>query len=76
MMFGGQHAQENHSQDLSVRYRRRSVPLLGMLAAFGLELGGWAGARLAGFTTSGYYPSSALTTAQGTISGVQQVSGG
>ena len=27
-------------QDLTVRYRRRSVPLLGMLAAFGLELGG------------------------------------
>jgi len=44
------------AEDLSVRYRRRSVPLLGMLAAFGLELGGWAGARLAGFTTSGYYP--------------------
>jgi transposase len=35
-------------QDLTVRYRRRSVPLLGMLAAFGLELGGRAGARLAG----------------------------
>jgi hypothetical protein len=28
------------AEDLSVRYRRRSVPLLGMLAAFGLELGG------------------------------------
>jgi transposase len=35
-------------QDLTVRYRRRSVPLLGMLAAFGLELGGRAAARLAG----------------------------
>ena len=35
-------------QDLTVRYRRRSVPLLGALAAFGLELGGRAGARLAG----------------------------
>ena len=35
-------------QDLTVRYRRRSVPLLAMLAAFGLELGGRAGARLAG----------------------------
>ena len=44
------------AEDLSVRYRRRSVPLLGMLAAFGLELGGRAGSRLAGFTTSGYYP--------------------
>ena len=31
------------AEDLSVRYRRRSVPLLGMLAAFGLELGGRAG---------------------------------
>ena len=44
------------AEDLSVRYRRRSVPLLGMLAAFGLELGGRAGSRLAGFTASGYYP--------------------
>src|SRR5205085_9242845 len=44
------------AEDLSVRYRRHSVPLLGMLAAFGLELGGRAGGRLAGFTTSGYYP--------------------
>jgi transposase len=35
-------------QGLTVRYRRRSVPLLGMLAGFGLELGGRAGARLAG----------------------------
>src|SRR5579872_633242 len=33
---------------LSVRYRRRSVPLLGMLAGFGLELAGRAAARLAG----------------------------
>ena len=33
---------------VSVRYRRRSVPLLGMLAGFGLELAGRAGARLAG----------------------------
>ena len=33
---------------LSERYRRRSVPLLGMLAGFGLELAGRAGARLAG----------------------------
>jgi len=30
------------------RYRRRSVPLLGMLAGFGLELAGRAAARLAG----------------------------
>ena len=33
---------------LSERYRRRSVPLLGMLAWFGLELAGRAAARLAG----------------------------
>ena len=33
---------------LSQRYRRRSVPLLGMLAGFGLELAGRAAARLAG----------------------------
>src|SRR5262245_41304743 len=35
-------------QGLTVRYRRRSVPLLGMLAGFGLELAGRAAARLAG----------------------------
>ena len=33
---------------VTVRYRRRSVPLLGMLAGFGLELAGRAAARLAG----------------------------
>ena len=32
---------------LTVRYRRRSVPLLGMLARLGVELAGRAGARLA-----------------------------
>jgi transposase len=32
---------------LTERYRRRSVPLLGVLAGFGLELAGRAGARLA-----------------------------
>jgi transposase len=36
------------AEGLSVRYRRRSVPLLAMLAGFGLELAGRAGARLAG----------------------------
>jgi hypothetical protein len=36
------------AEGLTVRYRRRSVPLLGMLAGFGLELAGRAGARLAG----------------------------
>src|SRR5690349_16615943 len=33
---------------VSARYRRRSVPLLGMLARLGVELAGRAGARLAG----------------------------
>jgi transposase len=35
-------------QGLTVRYRRRSVPLLGMLGRLGVELAGRAGARLAG----------------------------
>ena len=39
------------AEGLSERYRRRSVPLLAMLAGFGLELAGRAAARLAG--TSG-----------------------
>src|ERR1039457_209807 len=33
---------------VSARYRRRSVPLLGMLAGFGLELAGRAAAPMAG----------------------------
>ena len=36
------------AEGLSLRYRRRSVPLLDMLAGFGLELAGRAAARLAG----------------------------
>ena len=36
------------AEGLSARYQRRTVPLLGMLAGFGLELAGRAGARLAG----------------------------
>ena len=36
------------AEGVSARYRRRSVPLLAMLADFGLELAGRAGARLAG----------------------------
>jgi transposase len=36
------------AEGLSARYRRRSVPLLGMLAGFGLELASRAAARLAG----------------------------
>jgi transposase len=35
------------AEGLTARYRRRSVPLLGMLAGFGVELAGRAGARLA-----------------------------
>jgi transposase len=36
------------AEGVTVRYRRRSVPLLGMLAGLGLELAGRAAARLAG----------------------------
>ena len=36
------------AQGVTVRYRRRSVPLLGLLAGFGMELAGRAAARLAG----------------------------
>lgn len=42
---------------LSERYRRRSVPLLSMLAGFGLELAGRAGARLAGAMGIAVHPS-------------------
>jgi hypothetical protein len=42
------------------RYRRRSVPLLGMLAGFGLELAGRAGARLAGTLGIAVHPSTVL----------------
>ena len=45
---------------LSERYRRRSIPLLGMLAGFGLELAGRAGARLAGTLGIAVHPSTAL----------------
>ena len=45
---------------LSERYRRRSVPLLGMLAGFGLELAGRAGARLAGTLGIAVHPSTVL----------------
>ena len=45
---------------LTERYRRRSVPLLGMLAGFGLELAGRAGARLAGALGIGVHPSTVL----------------
>jgi transposase len=45
---------------LSERYRRRSVPLLGMLAGFGLELAGRAAARLAGTLGIAVHPSTVL----------------
>ena len=45
---------------LTERYRRRSVPLLGMLAGFGLELAGRAGARLAGMLGIAVHPSTML----------------
>ena len=45
---------------LSERYRRHSVPLLGMLAGFGLELAGRAGARLAGTLGIAVHPSTVL----------------
>ena len=45
---------------LTVRYRRRSGPLPGMLAGFGLELGGRAAARLAGTLGIAVHPSTVL----------------
>src|SRR4029077_15047726 len=50
------------AQGVTVRYRRRSVPLLGLLAGFGLELAGRAAARLAG-GPGGPGPSSPLLRA-------------
>ena len=45
---------------LSERYRRRSVPLLTMLAGFGLELAGRAAARLAGTLGIAVHPATVL----------------
>jgi Transposase/zinc-finger of transposase IS204/IS1001/IS1096/IS1165 len=45
---------------LSERYRRRSVPMLGMLAGFGLELAGRAAARLAGTLGIAVHPATVL----------------
>ena len=45
---------------VSERYRRRSVPLLGMLAGFGLELAGRAAARLAGTLGIAVHPATVL----------------
>ncbi len=45
---------------LSERYRRRSVPLLAMLAGFGLELAGRAATRLAGTLGIAVHPATVL----------------
>ena len=51
-------AEQEHG--LTGRYRRRSVPLLEMLAGFGRELAGRAGARLAGAMGIAVHPSTVL----------------
>ena len=48
------------ARGLSGRYRRRSIPLLAMLAGFGLELAGRAAARLAGTLGIAVHPSTVL----------------
>jgi transposase len=45
---------------VSARYRRRSVPLLAMLAGFGLEAAGRAAARLAGTLGIAVHPATVL----------------
>jgi transposase len=47
-------------EGLTSRYRRRSVPLMAMLAGFGLELAGRAAARLAGRMGVAVHPSTVL----------------
>ena len=48
------------ARGLSERYRRRSIPLLRMLAGFGLELAGRAAARLAGTLGIAVHPATVL----------------
>jgi zinc-finger of transposase IS204/IS1001/IS1096/IS1165 len=48
------------AEGVSARWRRRSVPLLAMLAGFGLEAAGRAGARLAGLLGIAVHPSTVL----------------
>jgi len=48
------------AEGVSARYRRRSVPLLAMLAGFGLELAGRAAARLAGTLGIAVHPATVL----------------
>jgi hypothetical protein len=45
---------------VSVRYRRRSLPLLAMLAGFGLELAGRAAAQVAGTIGIAVHPATVL----------------
>jgi transposase len=47
-------------QGFSARYRRRSVPLLALVAAAGLELAGRAGARMAAVLGTAVHPSTVL----------------
>ena len=48
------------AEGVSARYRRRSVPLLAMLAGFGLEAAGRAAARLAGALGIAVHPATVL----------------
>jgi hypothetical protein len=48
------------AEGLTCRYRRRSVPLMQMLAGFGLEMAGRAAARLAGLLGVAVHPSTVL----------------
>ena len=48
------------AEGLTFRYRRRSVPLLALLAGFGLELAGRAAARLAALLGITVHPSTVL----------------
>jgi transposase len=48
------------AEGVSARYRRRSVPLLAMLAGFGLELAGRGAARLAGSLGIAVHPATVL----------------
>jgi len=48
------------AEGFSARYRRRSVPLLALVAAIGLELAGRAGARLAAVLGITVHPSTVL----------------
>ena len=48
------------AEGLTSRYRRRSVPLMAMLAGFGVELAGRAAARLAGRLGVAVHPSTVL----------------